>query len=540
MKLPHLKSALALSAITAALHATAAVPGYAGNVTGGGSATPVVANNMAAIQTAINNYSGSGGLVVQYTGSFDPAPILANICGQWSKSKQEVTIQNKSDITIIGADGSSANFGIRIKGTAKNIAVRNMTMGLLPGGASDGDIIGIEGSATNVWIDHNEFYSQNYHCPGTPGDDTTFDGMIDIKSGANNITISYNLLRDHQKVSLGGSSDSDVSTTRQVTWAYNIVRNIQERAPMNRGGLYHMYNNYYTGVVGSGMNSRVNGNMLIEGNYFENANNPVVARYSSTIGYWDLRNNNIGSPADFATYGITWSVDSDTKKNADDWQTTKPYPAAIPYSYTAYPGLKAKCITLATAGAGKGLKEAAAVVGSCGGSSSSAPSSSSSSSAPPGSSSSSAPSSSSSSRSSSSSSVPSSSSSSSSANGANLALTGTAAASGQSGSSRTAAMAKDGNVATRWEASNSSPGSWLRISFASATSVKSVTLREYASRITGHRLEYLSGSTWVPLATGATVGAAKTYNFTAVSTTAVRLFVTSASGQPSINEFEIY
>ncbi|HSD38468.1 MAG TPA: discoidin domain-containing protein [Rhodocyclaceae bacterium] len=541
MTIPYLKGALALSAIAAALQANAAVPGYAGNVTGGGSATPVVVSTMAAMQSAVDAYSGTGGLVIRYAGTFDPAPILANICGQWSKSKQEVSISGKSNITILGADGSSANFGIRLKGSSSNIIVRNMTIGLLPGGASDGDIIGIEGSATNVWIDHNEFYSQNYHCPGTPGDDTTFDGMIDIKSGANNITISYNLLRDHQKVSLGGSSDSDVSTTRQVTWAYNIVKNIQERAPMNRGGNYHMYNNYYTGIVGSGMNSRVNGNMLIEGNYFENSNNPVVARYSSTIGYWDLRNNNIGSPADFAAYGITWTVDSDTKKNADDWQTTRPFPVALPYTYTAYPGIRAKCIALATAGAGKGLKEAASVAGSCGtGSSSSAPSSSSSSSAPPSSSSSSAPSSSSSSRSSSSSSAPSSSSSSSSANGANLALTGTATASGQSGSSRTAAMAKDGNVATRWEASNSSPGSWLRISFASATSVKSVTLREYATRITGHRLEYLSGSTWVPLATGATVGAAKTYNFTAVSTTAVRLFVTSASGQPSINEFEIY
>ncbi|GAA5169067.1 discoidin domain-containing protein [Viridibacterium curvum] len=540
MKSMHLKHAAVFAALAASSLVHAAVPGFA-TATGGGNATPVVASSLSAIQSAIDSYSGTGGLVIQYTGTFDPAPILANICGQWSKAKQEVSISGKSNITILGANGSSANFGIRIKGSSSNIIVRNMTIGLLPGGASDGDAIGIEGTANNIWIDHNELYSRNYKCAGTPGDDTTFDGLIDIKSGATNITVSYNYIHDHAKVSLGGSSDSDVSTVRRVTWAYNRIENIQERGPFNRGGLYHLYNNYYNQILGSGINARVNSNNLIEGNYFENSVNPVVARYSSVIGYWDLRNNNILSPSDFGAYGITWTVDSDTKKNADDWTTTKPFPIALPYTYTVQPALKVKCITLAAAGAGKGLKEAADVVGSCGTSSSSSSATSSSSSSVASSSSSSAVSSSSSS--SISSSAPSSSSSSSVSStptGTNLALSGSATASGQSGSSRTAAMAKDGNVATRWEASNSSPGSWLSINFSSARTVSSVTLREYLSRVTGHRVEYLSGSSWVTLGSGSSIGAAKSYSFTPVSTTAIRVYFTGASGQPSITEFEVY
>ncbi|HEX5125607.1 MAG TPA: discoidin domain-containing protein [Rhodocyclaceae bacterium] len=95
-------------------------------------------------------------------------------------------------------------------------------------------------------------------------------------------------------------------------------------------------------------------------------------------------------------------------------------------------------------------------------------------------------------------------------------------------------------MATRWEASNSSAGTWLRISFSSARSISSVTLEEFGARIQGHRVEYLTGSTWTTLATGTTIGASKSYSFTPVSTTAIRLFVTSASGQPSINEFEIF
>ncbi|MGC3963676.1 MAG: pectate lyase [Rhodocyclaceae bacterium] len=122
----------------------------------------------------------------------------------------------------------------------------------------------------------------------------------------------------------------------------------------------------------------------------------------------------------------------------------------------------------------------------------------------------------------------------------NLAIGATATASTQSGGSYTPAKANDGDVSTRWQASNSSSGTWLQITFSSAKTVSSVTLREYATRITGHQLQYLNGSTWVTLATGTSVGAAKTYSFSAVSTTAVRIYVTSASSQPSITEFEVY
>jgi len=140
MKNPFVGIVLA-AALSGALPASAAVPGFGGNVTGGGNATPITVNSLSAAQTAVNNYSGSGGLVLRYTGTFDEAPILANICGQWSKPKQELSISGKNNITIIGTDGSKANFGIRIKGTSNNIIVRNMTIGLLPGGASNGYLL---------------------------------------------------------------------------------------------------------------------------------------------------------------------------------------------------------------------------------------------------------------------------------------------------------------------------------------------------------------------------------------------------------------
>ena len=109
MKLQH-ASMLLFAALLGSTSATAAVPGFAGNITGGGNATPVVVSTLSAAQTAVNNYSGSGGLVLHYNGTFDEAAILANICGQWSKPAQELSISGKNDITILGLDGSAANF----------------------------------------------------------------------------------------------------------------------------------------------------------------------------------------------------------------------------------------------------------------------------------------------------------------------------------------------------------------------------------------------------------------------------------------------
>ncbi|MFC4314261.1 hypothetical protein ACFPN2_34675 [Steroidobacter flavus] len=358
---------LLVAALLGAAPAGAVVPGFAGNVTGGGNATPIVVSTLSAAQTAVNNYSGSGGLVLHYNGTFDEAPILANICGQWSKPAQELSISGKNDITVLGLDGSSANFGIRIKGSSGNIIVRNMKIGLLPGGASNGDLIGIEANAHHVWIDHNELYTRNINCPGTPDDDTTFDGLLDIKNSASFITVSYNYIHDHAKVGLIGASDTD-SAERRVTYAHNRYDNVGSRLPFQRFGYVHVYNNYYNNITGSGINPRMGGHVLVENNFFENALNPVFSQ-SSILGQWDLRNNNARSSADNTRFNIRWTACSGSTpcQKATDWTTTATFPISLPYTYTTYAPDVARCIALNAAGSGKGLKEAGAVLSLCGG-----------------------------------------------------------------------------------------------------------------------------------------------------------------------------
>lgn len=325
--------------------------GYGKDTTGGGSRTPVVVNSFAQAEAALTAYRSAwkagtqNALVIRYTGTFDFGSIT-DVCAQHTKDAQTLSIKEMENVTFEGAPGSKANFGIHIN-RAKNVIIRNMTMGLLPGGG-DSDAITIEGNGTNgdverVWIDHNELFSSTKDdCPGAG--DTEFDGLIDIKKGARSITISYNYIHDHQKTGLLGHSDSD-ATQRYVTFHNNRYENVVSRTPLHRSGYVHLFNNYYGKILSSGINVRMGGVALIEANYFEDAANPVTSRYSDEPGFWDLRNNFVGP-------GITWNVESDTLANADDWTSTTTFPAGeLTYSVTPAPAECVKQIVYAQAGA---------------------------------------------------------------------------------------------------------------------------------------------------------------------------------------------
>ncbi len=312
--------------------ANAQAMGYAAGTTGGGSRAPVNVSTPEQMRAAIDAYSGSGGLVLNYTGSFNFASIT-DPCAQWRKDPVVVEIKDKSDITIQGANGSSANFGIFIVGNSQNIIVRNMTIGLLPGGEG-ADSITVEGRGAGriperIWIDHNTIFASLTEC--ADAGDTSFDGGIDIKRGARNVTISYNHVYNYQKVALNGHTDSFTDhNAARTTYYRNRFENVQARVPLQRFGLSHIVNNYFGRITTSGINVRMGGVSLIEANYFENVANPVTSRDSSQIGFWDLRNNFVGS-------GITWSSPGGNTVNATNWQTTRAFPEALGYSLAVAP-----------------------------------------------------------------------------------------------------------------------------------------------------------------------------------------------------------
>jgi len=329
--------------------------GYGQNTTGGGNGTAVDKATWTDIQAAIDAYSGSGGLVIRYTGKFDFASI-PDPCVQHTLPAQKIEIKKKNDITIIGADGSAANFGIHIASSSSNVIIRNMTFGLLPGGG-DSDVISVEGMSggvpKNIWVDHNTLFSSMVTCAGAG--DTAFDGLIDIKKGGDMVTISYNYLHDHHKGSLNGFTDDD-NQARHVTYHHNIFENIGSRTPLQRAGFSHQFSNYYTQVTVSGINVRMDGYALIESNWFEDSKNIITSRDSPGQGWWEIKaTNNVLSPADFAKYGLTWGTSTDTLKNADDWTTTKAFAESLGYTYKPDSAQCSKDGLKAVAGAGKGL-----------------------------------------------------------------------------------------------------------------------------------------------------------------------------------------
>jgi len=250
----------------------------------------------------------------------------------WDDAYREVQIKEfTKGITIVGANGSSANFGITIIKSG-NVVVRNMKIGALGGASNDADMLRVD-TSSNVWLDHNELFAVNNECAGSPDGDLTFESAIDIKKDSHNVTVSYNYIHDVKKVGLDGSSSSDIAGGREITFHHNIYKNVSARLPLQRGGWTHMYNNLYDGITGSGINVRQAGYALIERNWFQNAVNPVTCRFdSSNCGWWDLRNNNVTSPGDFATYNITWTGGGTI--DATNWTTTAPFPISIPYSYS--------------------------------------------------------------------------------------------------------------------------------------------------------------------------------------------------------------
>lgn len=331
--------------------------GYGQDATGGGNGAAMKVDSLSALQAAIDGYSGTGGLVLEYTGMFD-FKTISDPCTQHTKDAQKLEIKNKHDITLRGADGSSANFGIHISSGSSNVIVRNMTIGLTPGGG-DSDMISLEGMSggmpKSIWIDHNELFSSLADCPGAG--DTAFDGMIDIKKGADNVTVSYNYMHDHHKMSLNGFNDDD-DAVRHVTFHHNLFENIGSRTPLQRHGYSHLFNNELTKILTSGINVRMQGYALVEANYFEQVLNPVTSRDSPMVGYWELRDNNLASAADVAAgnaFGITWDKGSSGTVNATDWTTTMMFPAPLGYDYHADSWDCVRDGLRAVAGAGKAL-----------------------------------------------------------------------------------------------------------------------------------------------------------------------------------------
>ncbi|MEK8145781.1 polysaccharide lyase family 1 protein [Streptomyces sp. M10(2022)] len=117
----------------------------------------------------------------------------------------------------------------------------------------EGDALEVTSDSSNVWIDHNEFYSELYDEP----DKDYYDGLVDIKRNSQYVTVSWNYFHDHWKASLVGHTDSAGDAPDKVTYDHNLFADINTRVPLIRYADVHMLNNVIRSVNGSAVNARM-------------------------------------------------------------------------------------------------------------------------------------------------------------------------------------------------------------------------------------------------------------------------------------------
>jgi pectate lyase len=309
-RLPVLLSAatamVVVGAVTAQQNASAAtfnLEGWAtqgGGTTGGGSASPVTVTSASALQSAMQ---ASGAAVIRVSGTI-------------AISGMQKVAANKTIIGV-GSNAAITGGGLNIA-SVSNVIVRNINF---RDWSDDG--INVQYS-TRVWLDHNTF-SNGY------------DGALDIKRASDYITVSWNRFFDHDKTMLLGHSDDnageDVGHLR-VTYHHNYFDGTNQRHPRVRfGNPVHVYNNYYANIGSYGVASTCNAGVLVEGNYFENTDDPFHrGEGSSPDGALLARNNYLTGSGSGEQGGSV---------------------ASVPYSFTMDTASGVKSIVQSGAGTGK-------------------------------------------------------------------------------------------------------------------------------------------------------------------------------------------
>lgn len=242
-----------------------------------------------------DDYAVDGYSLEAYLAAYDPevwgrdrvpsGPLEDARRASYAKMAEHVTITVGSNVTIIGLgrDAALKSFGLRIT-NADNVIVRNLTITDTadcfpqwdPTDGEEGnwnasfDNVEVSGS-THVWLDHNTLNDGDNPDSGQPRyfgrPYQVHDGLLDVVRGSDLVTMSWNHLSGHDKVTLIGNTDDparyDEQDKLRVTLHHNYFEGLGQRTPRVRWGRVHVYNNYYRGgdthaySIGVGVGSKV-------------------------------------------------------------------------------------------------------------------------------------------------------------------------------------------------------------------------------------------------------------------------------------------
>lgn len=229
----------------------------------------------------------------------DHEPRIVQVQGTISGAGPMVNVGSNKTIIGVGSTAVLDGFGLNISGWwpaqvaqyksdwceakhaglfpyTRNVIVRNLT---IQNYADDG--INVACWSHHIWIDHNTIL------PGA-------DGAIDIKRGADWITVSWNRLVGTDKTMLLGHDDSNAAqdTGRlHVSYHHNWLQNTVQRNPRVRFGQAHVFNNWADGVKNYFIGSSYQSDVYADGNYL-NMGGYATQEQGSASGKltWDASN----------------------------------------------------------------------------------------------------------------------------------------------------------------------------------------------------------------------------------------------------------
>ena len=251
----------------------ASVNAWGQNGTTGGAGGPTVAVRTAA--ELLGAIGQSGPLTICVDGTITLPAGMYNV----ASDKSIVGVGATAGIT-----GGGFNIGLPVSeitsppaDAVHNVIIQNLSFR----NATD-DSINVQMFSHHVWLDHNDLAQG-------------FDGLIDIKRGSSYVTVSWNHTHHHTKNMLLGHDDSngpqDIGRLK-VTYHHNWFDQTPQRNPRVRfGEPVHVYNNYFLHNTDVGVACQANAGCLVEGNYFENTEEPVSNHYAGPTGRCVARNN---------------------------------------------------------------------------------------------------------------------------------------------------------------------------------------------------------------------------------------------------------
>ncbi|KAJ5951908.1 Pectin lyase fold/virulence factor [Penicillium vulpinum] len=294
MKITAIFAALAVRA--AAVGVTGAAEGFAKGVTGGGSATPVYPSTTSELVSYLGDSSPR---VIILTKTFDFTGTEGTTTGtgcapwgtaaacqvainqdNWCKNYEPnapsapvsydnagvlaITVKSNKSIVGEGSKGIIKGKGLRIVSGANNIIIQNVAItDINPKYVWGGDAITIN-NADMVWIDHvtTARISRQHIVLGTDASKrvTISNSVIDGTSQYSATCNGYH----YWGMYFTGSSD-------MITLKGNYIFHTSGRAPKVQGNtLLHAVNNYWYQNVGHAFEIGAGGNVLAEGNVFQN------------------------------------------------------------------------------------------------------------------------------------------------------------------------------------------------------------------------------------------------------------------------------